>query len=440
MSDPVRPHGPPAPADISFERLLHSITPAAFFAQYWGKKPVLIRRGDPDFYRRVFSIDDIDAFIYAARPRPGEFRISRAGEGVDLEQKDLRNLDRAPPITDIYKQFVAGNTLVLHGVDMRWKPLAIVTRMLEFACACHVTANAYLTPAGEQGYPEHIDTHDFFIFQLDGSKDWHITSPNPKHLNPLRDGSRIARAEQGDASAKPENDDVTIAAGDLMYIPRGWVHYARASDRASLHMTVGVHGATWSQLAEAGVHRLGSEDHRLRANIPVLPQPDGGARHDISEAATFWADALSRIDPRDAFQELQSTYLAGEDPLPDGHFRALAVAHRIDAQTRVTRRSGVSGAAHLLDGQAVLLFLDKKFMRGAAWLPTFRYMLDHAAFTPRDLPGLHSEAVAIETVIELVRLGFLTIANPRALETPAAPSAVSSSAANSSSTATTSAA
>jgi lysine-specific demethylase/histidyl-hydroxylase NO66 len=418
MIDRVRLPNAPAPADISFERLLHAITPAAFFAQYWGRKPVLIRRGNPDFYRQVFSIDDIDAFIYAARPRPGEFRISRAGEGVDLEQKDLRNLDRSPPITDIYKQFVAGNTLVLHGVDMRWKPLAVVTRMLEFACACHVTANAYLTPAGEQGYPTHYDTHDFFIFQLDGSKEWYIEAPDPARRHPIRDVSRVARRETTEADGEPEKSNVTIGPGDLMYIPRGWVHHARASGEASLHMTVGVHGATWVQLAEAGVRRLGHEDHRLRANIPITPMPDGGARHAMGDAAAILQDAFARSEPRDAFQELQSTYIGGEDPLPDGHFRALALAHRIGAQSNVTRRAGVSGAARLLDGDAVLLFLDKRFVRDADCLPAFSYMLEHAAFTPRDLPGLSDEAIATELVKELVRLGFLTLAEPHSLSPP----------------------
>jgi ribosomal protein L16 Arg81 hydroxylase len=407
----------PAPEEISFERLLHAIAPAAFFADYYGKKPLLIRRRNPDFFRRVFSLDDIDTFLYTARPRPGEFRISRAGEGVDLEQKDLQNLHLAPPVTDIYKQFVAGNTLVLHGVDMRWPPLATVIRMLEFACASPVTANAYLTPAGEQGYPTHYDTHDFFIFQLDGAKDWHFAAPDPANQHPIRSSSRVARREQGAHGSDAAATDVTIEAGDLMYVPRGWVHYARASQDASLHMTVGVHGATWLRLAEAGVHRLGHEDHRLRANIPLAPQPDGTARHLIGANATVLSEAFGRIAPRDAFQELQSTYLAGEEPMPDGHFRALAVAARIDAQTRIIRRKGVSGVVHARDDQAVLLFFDKRLALGTDSLAAFRYMIDHAAFTPRELPGLN-ESSAIQLVQELVRLGFLTIENAAALSLP----------------------
>ena len=82
----------------------------------------------------------------------------------------------------------------------------------------------------------------------------------------------------------------------------------------------------------------------------------------------------------------------------------------------MTRRAGVSGAARLIDGDAVLLFLDKQFIRDADCLPAFSYMLEHAAFTPRDLPGLPGEAVAAELVKELVRLGFLTLAEPQSLQ------------------------
>ena len=91
--------------------------------------------------------------------------------------------------------------------------------------------NAYLTPAGNQGFATHYDTHDVFVLQVDGRKHWRIHPPvlprpagEPAVGWPRRRGRRPADGHPA--------LDVVLAPGDALYLPRGWLHSAQAQGQA----------------------------------------------------------------------------------------------------------------------------------------------------------------------------------------------------------------
>ena len=65
--------------------------------------------------------------------------------------------------------------------------------------------------------------------------------------------------------------DVTLRAGDTMYLPRGWLHQALTSGSDSLHITVGVNVRRWIDEARAELDvqeqraRVPADDRRRRA-------------------------------------------------------------------------------------------------------------------------------------------------------------------------------
>ena len=122
---------------------------------------------------------------------------------------------------------------------MQHPPLAAFCRELEAELGHPVQANAYYTPASAQGFAVHHDTHDVFCLQVDGEKRW-LVYPPVLEL-PLKDQKYVPEmGAPGEAVL-----DVTMQAGDTLYLPRGWLHQAMTSDAASLHLTVGVNVATW---------------------------------------------------------------------------------------------------------------------------------------------------------------------------------------------------
>ena len=119
---------------------------------------------------------------------------------------------------------------------MHWHPVALYCRGVEAALGWPVQANAYRTPASAQGFAVHHDTHDVFVLQVCGHKRWRIYEPVVEA--PLKD-QRWSAAD-ADAVGEPLHD-ITLRAGDTLYIPRGWPHEAASADEASLHITVGLH-------------------------------------------------------------------------------------------------------------------------------------------------------------------------------------------------------
>lgn len=151
-----------------------------------------------------------------------------------------------------------------HGYTIR------VSRIQKFAARifdlCHgleaelsygVSANAYLTPAASQGMPAHYDDHDVIVLQIDGAKEWRVfdrATSNP----------REARDVTPSGTAEPRTQ-VLLHAGDSLYVPRGFVHEAVATECSSLHVSVGLYPPAVADLLRHAVNEL--------ADSPQLTQP-----------------------------------------------------------------------------------------------------------------------------------------------------------------------
>ena len=108
---------------------------------------------------------------------------------------------------------------------------------LELEFQCMVGANAYLTPPrSSQGFAPHYDDIDAYCLQLQGSKRWKVYKPTLE----------LPRTSSEDFTTKDLEEmtpvlDVTLEEGDLLYMPRGWIHQActlRENNMHSLHLTV----------------------------------------------------------------------------------------------------------------------------------------------------------------------------------------------------------
>ena len=61
----------------------------------------------------------------------------------------------------------------------------------------------------------------------------------------------------------------TLNQGDIVYIPRGFVHAAECGSEASLHITLGIHPWTWEDLLKAVVKATIEDDQRLTHALPM---------------------------------------------------------------------------------------------------------------------------------------------------------------------------
>ncbi len=290
--------------------------------------------------------------------------------------------------------FADGATIVVQGLHHWWEPLARFSRALESELGHPVQANAYYTPRDSQGLPVHHDTHDVFVLQLSGEKRWLVYEPVWEL--PLKE--QRYRAEMG--APGPSLHDVTLRAGDTLYLPRGWLHEALTSAADSLHLTIGVNVYTWIDALRAALTAC-EDDVRFRRSVPA--GGDGGP--ELAEALA------ERLEPEAVARRMRRRFVATRRPIRERRLTELRALAALDMDTRVERRSTVIADLAWEDGRLALAFEGKTVL-----FPTHAQAeLEDAfaaegPFSARDLRGDLDEAGRLVLVRRLVREGFLRLA------------------------------
>ena len=276
---------------------------------------------------------------------------------------------------------------------MQHPPLAAFCRQLEAELGHPVQANAYYTPASAQGFAVHHDTHDVFCLQVEGEKRW-LVYPPALEL-PLKDQKYVPEmGAPGEAIL-----DVTMQAGDTLYLPRGWLHQAMTSDAASLHLTVGVNVATWRDAVRAALDEAAREDVEFRRGIP----PDGEAPEGLLELLA------ARLAPEAVLARRRRALVETRRPVRDDAFDQLRALDDLDLETPLERRGTVI-ADLSVDDEARLSFEGRELALPAFVAADLEFLLGiDEPFRASDLPGPLDDEGRLVLVRRLVREGLLRI-------------------------------
>ncbi|MCA1781238.1 MAG: cupin domain-containing protein [Intrasporangiaceae bacterium] len=208
---------------------------------------------------------------------------------------------------------------VLQGLHRTYEPVLRFTQALAADLGHPCQVNAYVTPPQSTGFNDHYDVHDVFVVQIEGEKQWRIREP--VWPLPLRDQPWDAHKDAiAQAATHPPLDEFVMTPGDVLYLPRGYLHSATALGEVSIHLTIGVHEWTRHHLAEqllAGALRTLADDEGMRASLPM------GV--DVSDPSA-WVSDVANV--RDAL-------VAAVSALPDAE-----IARALGANARGAQRSG----------------------------------------------------------------------------------------------------
>jgi ribosomal protein L16 Arg81 hydroxylase len=240
--------GPVAGRALSFADLIGTIPRDVFLAQYWERRPLHIRRPDQGFYDQLLTRADLETVIASGGVRYPAIQLTREGRYVPPEaftetlQLGSGSLAGVPVLDRVATLYRSGATISMPFLHLAWKPLADLAAAIEADFDHPVHTNAYVTPGGCQGFNPHYDTHEVFVLQIAGHKRWRVHAPPaplPHHTQPF--------------SAQPQQPtpgvlEVDLNPGDLLYLPRGFVHSTATSQTSSLHVTLGITVFTWIEL------------------------------------------------------------------------------------------------------------------------------------------------------------------------------------------------
>ena len=232
----------------TFQDLLAPVRAETFFEQNWESKPLHIQRSEGSFYESLLTHRDVEAAISSGGLRYPAIQLARDGGFFPAEAftRDIRSggdvFTGVPNLEIIRSAYRSGATISLPAFHRAWKPLGMLAAAIEEDFGHAVHANVYITPGNAAGFSPHYDTHEVFVLQIAGRKRWQIHKPPlslPHRSQPFDPRSHVPSAPLL---------EIDVAPGELLYLPRGFVHTTATSDSFSVHVTLGVTVYTWVEL------------------------------------------------------------------------------------------------------------------------------------------------------------------------------------------------
>jgi lysine-specific demethylase/histidyl-hydroxylase NO66 len=303
--------------------------------------------------------------------------------GATLAGRQLTGLVDGRAAVEAFRE---GATVVFQGLHRSFPPLVDLISELELELGHPCQANAYLTPPGSQGFAVHSDTHDVFVLQTAGTKQWELHAP-PGH------------PEHGD-------EEPLLEPGHVMYLPTGTPHAARAQDVVSLHITIGINQLTWRGLVERALSSLAAEVPTDHLPAGYLEDPQALA-HQLGRHLSDVADRLRGVDPAVAVQQEVRRFLTTRPPRLEGALLDGLALDAIDDDTLLRRRPG--HPCVLLDkgDRLEVLLGDRTLDVPARIRPAVEEVRRRTQLRPRDLPL--DEQSRLVLARRLVREGLLRV-------------------------------
>jgi ribosomal protein L16 Arg81 hydroxylase len=397
------PSGSGPPRSFGLARLLSPVSPDQFLQDCWETRHLFVSRAASDYFADLPGLDAVDELITVTTPgatrSSDDGRLVRREDGGAPRQRGFRtSADGIPDIHDIYRAYHDGHTVILNRLHRRSAAVAALCEELEADLHHPVGANMYLTPAHSQGFAPHVDTHDVFVLQLHGSKEWHIgkaTGELPLAYAPPEPTSLV------------DYERTVLQPGDTLYLPRGVPHEAITSTSSSLHLTVGVHVHRWIDLLQETLGALATERTSLRKALPpgFLDRhiADGVMRDVITEATAALLDR-DRVQRAKFGLAKRPTEATIGQP---GHFRSIDMINELTDESLVMRHAGSICRVRTHADESRIDFSGNYVAGPAIMGPALQFIAEHEQFIVKDVPGDLSPDDKRDLVSRLISEGLL---------------------------------
>jgi ribosomal protein L16 Arg81 hydroxylase len=241
---------------------LELLTDLTLLERHWEQTPFLVRGlGE---LSEVFSLSIVDELLGNRTLPGGSLRLFSGGQAVPEErytrqrERKGRQRERLVDADAVLRHVSGGATVVLEELETYcpgvWRLAAAVRELTGFSTYCA----GFVTPSSTPGLRAHYDLASVLIRQVHGSKRWRVSAP-------LR---RLPEREWSEHEAPVGEPvlDVVLAAGDCLYVPRGYFHSGEATGQGSIHLSVAIRPVTWWDLLSQLVSTEAGET--LRESLP----------------------------------------------------------------------------------------------------------------------------------------------------------------------------
>jgi JmjC domain len=392
---------PSTAAACSLASLLAPVSLKQFADVFWGREPLHIARESSGFYDGLISLAEVERYFSL-----GELFNRHSVQTVSGRWGG----GNGPPQTlgDVNDRLLHGDSLRLRRMECFLDPSAPIValaRQMESTLQHPLNSlSCYITPVGAVGLGPHHDETEIFTLQIEGTKRWQLFQ-------------RVASTEpamyERTALGAP-SVELTLAAGDMLYVPNGWVHDV-VNDDASFSITMVFDPFRWSTLLDVLRDRLTGSAPWIET-LPIgvaLGGGEAGFRQQIARCIDALRDELDAFEDTMLVDALASRFLT-RMTLPPGHaVRDTLRPARLTPATLVRRRPGVAYHLARHDDVVALMVPGGQVIRAPRQAePALRDMLAREQpFRAADAESTLDTVTTMWLVRLMIGAGLLELAN-----------------------------
>ena len=380
--------------------LLEPISVDEFEQEFYERRLCLVTRSESNYYTSLLSVGDLDIVLGSHDVSPSD--VTLVSNAEDIFRAAYTERSGRVDARKVGRYFDEGATVVFNRLHGRIPALRELCISVGQFFGSRLQTNIYLTPPNAQGFKPHWDTHDVFVLQVTGQKRWSIY--DSKIRLPLRGQSFDP---DRDAPGRVV-DEFDLPSGSAVYIPRGLMHSARASNDGSLHITLGLISFTWTDFLLESVAAAALEEESLRQSLPLRFADESFSETTATEVVRERVDRVMAGAPwRDVWRHFRNELLATNTPLFTDVFGGRLAVGTITGDSRVVRRVGLVVALESHGEGCALRFCGQELKFPGRLLPAVQFVHRTESFVVRDLPDCLDEVGKVDFVTRLVREGIL---------------------------------
>lgn len=389
-----------------FSDLIQPIGIKDFGANYWEKQVLHIRRDDPDFFSSLFSIEDLDKVLEYNRPQGTSLKVVKSNQ--PMNPTVYENQDGSLNLNQLYTAYADGYSILVNGIQRYWNPIKSLIENIRQQISHNASANLYLTPENEKAFSPHYDSHDVFAIQISGEKHWilyddtHFKTPLLNSYQPTFQREQLTGARE-----------ITLCAGDILYMPRGVPHEAYTTDKSSMHITIGINSTQWIDFITKSLLNLSQKHIELRKALPVSFLNSDNENLLSIDAELDFVNILQKVFQKEnvigSLNILGEEFRTKEQPKPDGHFSSLDKLNHVRLDSQLTKREGLTSKVTNSASGARILFQGNTIKGPSQIVGTLAFISEQAGIFPvKDIPFLNDDN-KLKLAKRLVRGGLLKV-------------------------------
>ncbi len=361
-----------------FSDLVAPVGTAQFRETYMGRRPFFVKRNREGWFDALVTVDEVADLLSSTVFYDTELRVAKDGAVYPSSRIAVNGVIDRNMVWDAY---AGGATLVFEHLNRKHPGILRLMGRCEQQFLIPFRANAYITPPAAKGFDLHYDTHDVLILQVSGRKLWQIHDdplPLPHEDQPFR--KELIASSQRIA-------EIMLEPGDVLYLPRGYLHSASTNDSLSCHVTIGIRTVPVRDVCQAAFKRAVFARPEFR---PVALFRQG--RPDCEDIRRQLLSMLDEIDLETAFRDSELSFGRKRSRSLDGALMEMIAPPSLEPESRMSRRDGVVYRTVEDNGRLMLHFDRKSIALPSSARPALECALSGRIFRPMDLPGMEAES------------------------------------------------